>query len=387
MSELISKLLTAMQTSGSPFETEHALVMLLLLYGLLTYREAKLTRWAFVAIIAGILLALITPFHGISLIWPVVTGLVVPPFLWQGAVEVTKSGPLRHRWGPLVWLVALGLVTLSLHLLSSLPFSTALLLAMLVVTLVWYLRELNVERTYLSTLGQIALVVLIVEIDLGMIPLRPWLGTLFSGIAVGIAIGLLGIYIYRKLKQYQWKNLFFFAWAYVAYLAGIAFGTSAIAATLAAALVVATYGFSIGLWLGQKDIPVPSNTPFFFYLSAGAWLLLGWQAHTTVALDSLVGIPAVLVVIAIGIVVLRKIAPLSSENYWLRLLRQETSVLLLLLGSLILWPREAFLTTFNVEIALLAALLLIILLRISIRPLFQALGVTLAWPVEKGPEE
>ena len=153
-------------SSGALLETEHGLVMLLLLFGLLTYRGSRLSKWVPVVIIGGISLSLFTPIHEMNLFWPVITGLVVPPFLWQGAVAVTKSGPLRRRWSLAVWTVTLILVTLSLRYFGGLPISNALLLGILAVTLVWYFREMNVERTYLSTVGLITLVILLVEIDL-----------------------------------------------------------------------------------------------------------------------------------------------------------------------------------------------------------------------------
>ena len=34
-------------------------------------------------ILGGILLSLVTPVHEINLFWPVITALVVPPFLWE----------------------------------------------------------------------------------------------------------------------------------------------------------------------------------------------------------------------------------------------------------------------------------------------------------------
>lgn len=382
MLELIQNILSSTPTPSDPLETEHALVMLLLLYGLLTYRGSKLQRWGPIVTLAGVLLSIFTPVHQINLFWPVITALVVPPYLWLGAVAVTKSGPLRRRWSLLVWGLTLALVTFSLRQFGALPLSNALLLGIMAVTLLWQLRELDVERTYLSTLGQISLAVLLVEVDLAVLSLRPWLGTLFSGLGIGTAVGFIGIYLFHKLKRAKFTHAFFFVWAYLAYLSGIAFGTSAIATTLAAALVVATYGYSVGLWITPQDIPVPSNTPFFLYLSAGVWLTLGWQAHAVVNPSNLLAIPVALAIITLSILIIRKIAPISTENRWLRLLRKEARMLLLLLGSMLLWPQHAFLTTISVEIALLAALVLIVLLRAFVRPFFDLLGIQLTWPTE-----
>ena len=205
MEKIIDTVLNITLATGSLLETEHGLVMLLILYGLLTYRDEKLTKWVPVIIIGGILLSVFTPVHEITLFWPVITGLVVPPFLWQGAVAITKSGLLRRRLSLLIWAGTLFLVTFSLLRFGGLPFSNALLLGILAVTLVWYLRELSVDRTYLSTLGLIALVVLLVEIDLGVVSLQFWLRNLVSGAAVGFALGFLGISLYRKIKETRAK--------------------------------------------------------------------------------------------------------------------------------------------------------------------------------------
>jgi hypothetical protein len=321
--------------------------------------------------------------HTIELFWPIITALIVPPFLWQGAVAVTKSGPLRLHVSLLVWTVTLVLVAGSLWIFSGLALSNALLLGTLTVTLVWFFRELNVERSYLSTIGLITLVMLLIEIDLAVISLQYWLGTLASGTAIGFAIGFLGIATFRKYRKLQSKNIFFFAWTYVAYLAGLIFDTSPIATTLAAALIVSTYGYSIGLWYSQKDIPTPSDHPFFFYLSAGLWLILGWQAHSDLAPAALLGILPALAVIAISILIIRLLIPLSTENRMPRLLRKEGSALLLLLGSMIYWPKEALITTLSVEIALLASIILIVIIRVSLPPLFDLMGIQLSWPTKE----
>ena len=373
-------------SSGTLLDTEHGLVMLLLLYGLLTYRDEKVSRWVPLVILGGILLSLTTPVHEMRLFWPVITGLVVPPFLWQAAVAVTKSGPLRRQWSLVVWVVTLVLVTISLWVFGGISVSTAMLFGILTVTLVWYFRELKIERSYLSTIGLITLVVLLTEVDLALVSLRFWLGSLLSGAAIGIAIGFLGVAIYRRLRKTRLKNLLFFVWAYLAYLTGLAFDTSAIVTTLAAAQVVSTYGFSIGLWVSQKDIPIPSNFPLFFYLSAGVWITLGWQAHTVFNPENLIGILMALAVVTISVLVIWKVAPISTENRLVRLIRKETGVFLLLFGGAIFWPQPAFLTTISVEIALGAGILLIFLLRFSLQPVFDLIGVQLSWP-EKDPHD
>jgi len=376
MKEMINTFLSP----GSLLETEHGLIMILILYGLLIYRGNRLSKWVPVVIFSGIALSLFTPVHEINLFWPILTGLVVPPLLWQGAVAVTKSGPLRRNWSLVIWSATLLLVTFSLYTFSRLPFSISLLLGVLILTLVWYFREFNVERSYLSTIGFITLIVLLVEIDLAYIDIGAWFGTLASGTAIGIILGFSGVAIFRKLKGDKWKNVFFFIWAYLAYLIGFVFDTSAIATTLAAALVVSTYGFSIGLWYRAKDIPVPANVPFFFFLSATIWIILGWQTHTVLDPAKLNGVLPTLAAVAVGILLVRRFVPISTENRLLRLLRQEFGVFLLLIGTVLYWPQQAFLSTTSVEIALAGAVFLILILRFSIKPFFDLIGIQLSWP-------
>lgn len=374
----MSGFITAIFSSGNLLETEHGLVMLLLLYGLLTYRgQGK--KWVPAVIIGGILLSLFTPIHEIDLLWPAATAIIVPPFLWQGTVAVTKSGPLRGKPGLMVWFATLALVSLSLWFFAKLAVSNALLLGVLTVTLVWYFRELNVERSYLSTFGLITLVVLLVEIDLALYSWQIWLGTLASGAAIGIAVGFVGVYLLRKAKSFKWRNAFFFAGAYAAYLTGLLFETSAITTTLASALVISTYGLRAGLWERRKDIPVPSRFLFFFLLGSAVWTLLGWQAHTSLNPSSLYGILPALAIIAASIFIIRKLVPISTENRMGRLIRKETGVFLLLLGSILFWPQQAFLSTLSVEIALITAALLILLLRKAINPLLDLIGVESNW--------
>lgn len=57
-------------------------------------------------------------------------------------------------------------------------------------------------------------------------------------------------------------------------------------------------------------------------------------------------------------------------------MRKERKVLLLLLGTLLLWPQEAVLTPWPVAVALLAALVAMLMLRIVLHPVFYLLGIT-----------
>jgi len=62
------------------------------------------------------------------------------------------------------------------------------------------------------------------------------------------------------------------------------------------------------------------------------------------------------------------------------LLRKEGKVFLLLLGTLLLWPQEAVLAPGSLAVALLAALVAVLILRIVLYPLFGLIGIELRPP-------
>ena len=380
MMEFFRSLFSISLTTGSPMETEHGLVMLLLLCGLLTYQGNFLKRWPVLIITAGILLAVLTPVHQIDLFWPLISALIIPPFLWQGAVNVTKSGPIETGWMLVIWLGTFSITTASLTVLSELPLSNALLLSMLAVSLLWFIRELNIERSFLSTIGQITLVLLLAEIDIAMTSFPTWLGSLISGVSLGFLLGFLSILLYRRWYIKAWEIPYFFFWSYLSYGISLLLQVSPIASTLAAALIAAAYGYNTGLWQNDKEFPNLTSTPVFLIVSSGVWLLLGWQAEAIIIPGSLPGVPAALLILLAGVLITRKFYPRLEYDTWLRLLQKGINTLLLLTGGILLWPRQAYLTTFSVELALIGSVFLIFLIRETVRPIFDFIGIRLDWP-------
>jgi hypothetical protein len=120
-------------------------------------------------------------------------------------------------------------------------------------------------------------------------------------------------------------------------------------------------------------------------LMAGTWLLLGWQAHVPLTAVNLLGIVLVLVAAAIGVLVGRWLDPLPEfpiQPLPQSLVRKEGKVFLLMLGVLLLWPLEAVLNLLPLAVALLAALIIILILRIVIYQVFDIVGIELRWPGE-----
>jgi hypothetical protein len=118
---------------------------------------------------------------------------------------------------------------------------------------------------------------------------------------------------------------------------------------------------------------------------AGTWLLLGWQAHVPLTAVHITSIVLVLVAAAFGVLVGRWLDPMPENSVQplpQALLRKQGKVFLLLLGVLLLWPQEAVLTFFPLAVALLAALVIIIILRIVIYQVLDMAGIELRWPGE-----
>jgi hypothetical protein len=118
----------------------------------------------------------------------------------------------------------------------------------------------------------------------------------------------------------------------------------------------------VGLWPTKEEWPVSLNQGWIFVLMAGTWLLLGWQAHVPLTAVHITGIGLVLVAAAFGVLVGRWLDPMPEDSVQplpQSLLRKQGKVFLLLLGVLLLWPREAVLTLFPLAVALLAGLALV----------------------------
>jgi uncharacterized membrane protein len=121
---------------------------------------------------------------------------------------------------------------------------------------------------------------------------------------------------------------------------------------------------------------------------AGIWLLLGWQAHVPLTAVHITGIGLVLVAAGFSVLIGRWLAPMPEDSVQplpQSLWRKERKVFLLLLGVLLLWPQEAVLavlTPLPLAVALLAALVIIFILRIVIYQVLDMAGIEQRWPGE-----
>jgi hypothetical protein len=372
------------QVAGSPLNLEHALIMLLLLVGLLSI-YGKNKRYVPWVIFGGVALSLFMPIHIIEPAWPIISGLILPPLLWQVALRLSTTRPAFSWRSLLAWLLTIILIGLALSQGGKVSLSNALIIGILAASLIWQLRERAIGSSDLGAFGQLTLAILLVEVDVALHPIGSYLGSLFSSAALGLVLGFVGVRLAPRFPAGKTRNLFYLGLIYFAYLAGIVIGTSGVTMAIMTGLVVASYTYSVGLWPTKEERPAPLNHGWVFVLVAGTWLLLGWQAHVPLTAVHITGIGLVLVAAAISVLVGRWIDPMpevSIQPLPQSLLRKEGKVFLLLLGVVLLWPLGTVLTLAPLAVALLAALVIIFILRIVIFQVFDMAGIELQWPGE-----
>ena len=378
------------QIVGGALALEHALIMLLLLVGLLSIRGA-LRRYVPWIVLTSVALSLFTPVHTLDLAWPLLSVLVLPPLLWQVAVRLAIARPPLTWRAWLAWLFMALLIGLALGGGGRLLPTSALLLGVVAASLIWQIRERITGSTDLGAFGQLALALLLTEVDVILHPLGPFLGSLFAGTGFGLLLGYIGVRIALRLSAGEARNLFCLGLSYLAYLVGVVLGASGVVTATMTALVVAAYGHSTGLWPTMAALPTPLNRRGIFLLMGGTLLLLGWQAHVPLTTTHAVGIGLGLVAAAVSVVIGRWLAPVPEEvGEPLPLLRallyKQRQVFLLLLGTLLLWPQEATLGPAPLTVAMLAAVVVLFIMRVVLYPLFGLLGVELRLPEASAAE-
>ena len=372
------------QMVGSPLELEHALIMLLLLVGLLSIR-GKYQRYVPWVIVGGVALSMFTPTHIIKPDWHILSALILPPLIWQVAIRLASVRPAFSWRSLLAWLLTIILIGLALNFGGKVLLASALLIGVLAAGLMWQLHERDIGSSDLGAFGQLTLALLLVEVDAALHPLGPFLGSLFSSAALGLLLGYVGARLAHHFPAGLARNLFYLGLIYFAYLAGVMIGTSGITMAIMTGMVVASYSYSVGLWPTKEEWPAPLNQGWVFVPMAGIWLLLGWQAHVPLTAVHITGIGLVLVAAAFSVLIGRWLAPMpedSAQPLPQSLLRKEGKVFLLLLGVLLLWPQEAVLTPLPLAVALLAALVIIFILRIVIYQVLDMAGIEQRWPGE-----
>jgi NhaP-type Na+/H+ or K+/H+ antiporter len=373
---------------GSPLDVKHALTLLLLLVGLLSIegRQRRFVPWV---IVAGIIIALVTPIHTIEPAWPILTGILVPILMWHVALQMATA---RFVWPwrqILSWLTIATVFGAALYISGSQDIGSTVLLSVVAASLVWQVREQSSQRTYLSVFGLLAVAFLLAEVDLTLHSVGTWLSTLLAGAGFGLVFGVLTVSVAKHLVSPEARNWFLLGVAYGTYLFGVVLDISGIALTLMTGLVAAIYGRHAGVWPNERSLPSPLNRASAFWMLSGVWLLLGWQAHVPLTAVRVAGMGFGLIAVAVGLLVGWWLAPPhenETRSLWRRLWLNERKVFLLVGGKLLLWSPAIMLEPLIVIIALVGSSVVIGLLHYILYPFFQLIGVELKEVVSTVPD-
>lgn len=386
--KIIEKILFAQ--IGNYVDLEHTLILMLILVGLLSHhgKHRRIVPWI---IAGGVVLALFTPVQHIMLSWPLISALVLPPLLWQVSVRLAIARPVIRWQNVTAWLLTTLFIGISLILAADLPPTNAFFLSLLASSLIWQVHEQQTGGTDLGIFGPLTLALLLVEVDVLLHPLGSFLGSLFTGVGLGLLLGVVAAQVAVRIPIGKMRFFYYFALSYVSYLIGSFLGTSGIAMAISTGLILTTYSYSTGKWSAPDEIPFLLNSTWVFAFMSGSWLLMSWQAHVPVTQEQLIAAGVGVIAAALSILI-RSIYQISTMNYSSRsffneFFRKERKVLLLILGALLVWPRQSVLDPLTLVTALIAAFVLILILRIALDPIFELMGVELRMPKETTNDE
>ncbi|HSO26607.1 MAG TPA: hypothetical protein VLS48_00950 [Anaerolineales bacterium] len=334
---------------------EHALFMLLLLVGIFHARLSNLRR-TLALIAGGILLALLPPFFILPIPWELVLGLILPLLFWQ-----TARRWLRARWRVsaqeiLLWLataLALGVI---LALSRYFAWASVIFFAVVATSVLWRALEIETETSYLSQIGPLALIFLLTEVA-AVVETPGWvLGGMFSGAAVGVAVGLTAVWLLPRLAP-RWRGWLALGQVYLAYGFATLIDVSAVAAALLSIAIFVETGLRRGWDENAELFPAPVNSWPVFALLLALFVVLGWQGHQAFSLLLLA--EAVLgLVIGFMVAWIARRMEIGGFKRSLDLWPAAVRMGLFVFAVLLLWPRSLLVDPLPLAVALALALLM-----------------------------
>ncbi len=281
---------------------EHGIYMLLLLVGILIAQPPR-PKLALTLIVVGVLLAFIPPVVSLPVPWDVSLALTIPLLLWQNGRRLVE---MRWRWDRLeMSLWALTVVGLAAVLVSdvNITWLGALLFGLIVASMLWRAMEPDHKSGFISHIGPLTLVVLLVEIAPTVETPDRYVGGLFSGAAFGIVISFLAFRLARRVAP-RWQELIAIGQVYLAYGLGLIGDSSSVTAALLSVMVYIGSGIHFGLWKDGRITPAPTDTWPGFGLLLILFLFLGWETHRPLTawlvLEITLGIAVGLIIALIG---------------------------------------------------------------------------------------
>jgi hypothetical protein len=336
-------------------EFEHNLFIVLLLAAILNAKPPR-PRWAALGVLVGVLLIFIPPSHPLLLPWNIILGLSLPLLLWQNVSRITNAdwrGPKSF----ILWMVAMTLIAAALWLGGALQWPGALLLGMVAASIIWRAGESEFEASYMSQVGPVAIIFLLIEVEAALQSPDQYIGGIFSGMFFGAVFALLGLSIIRRLPE-KWHSLIGVGQVYIAYWLSFTTGVSAVSAAFVSVLIYFWLNRFFKLGLHEKAPPAPLNTWPGFIGIVGLFLLLGWEGHqsisTLILIEVLIGSFVGLAITWLG---RRWMIPAfeADKSIWFTAIR----VFILIFTTLLIWPRDLIRSPIQLAVAIGIAVIVI----------------------------
>ncbi len=339
-------------------EFEHTLFMLLLLLGLLNARPRN-PSLTLGAVALGILLAFLPPPATFRVPWELVIGLSVPVLLWQNGRRWATADWRGGTRELVLWTGVLLLFTVIFRYPGNLTWEGAILFAVIASSLLWRAGEPEGRSSYVSQIGPLAIVFLLVEVAPTVETPGHYIEGAIGGAAVGLAVALSAYAAARRTAPDR-RSLIALPMAYLAYWVAPLLRTSSIASAVVAVVVYVALGTE-GELLERRDLkPAPLNSWVGFGVVLVVFLLLGWESHQPVELGVLLPV-ALGVILGLAAVALGQAWGLPSFEELRSLWRAGARTAVLLFPAFLLWPRGILEQPVQLAIALgLAAVLLVV---------------------------
>lgn len=301
------------------------------------------------------MLAFLPPLVPLNIPWRLALLATVPILLWQSARRLVNAGWWNVRVELALWGFASILFAVPFVLAGALGVLSALLLGMLLGSILWRAGEGEESPWFVSQIGPLTLIFLLVETAPLVEAPNRYLGGLASGLALGIAIAAAASWLARRVTSH-WQDVIALVQVYLAFAIGTVIEISAVGAALASVVGYFVLAVRGKLWQGGKLRPaVLDSWPGFLALLT-VFVLLGWQIHrpltALVAVEVMAGVMIGLVCAGIG----RRLGvPVFQVSGSIAV--AGARVALLVLAALSLWPREGLLGPLPLALAVAAATL------------------------------
>jgi hypothetical protein len=337
---------------------EHALFLLLLLGYLL--RDLPGRHQASLYLIAGgLLLVLLPPFITVEIPWNLMLAMLLPWIFWENArswLHLERRLPRREVY---LWLITALSLALIVAFIGNMPWLRASFFGIVAASMLWQASSREGISNPLGNIGLLTLVFLLVETSLVLDAPRHYVGSLFSGAGVGMAVALLSIAVVKKALP-KYESVISLGLVYLAYWTALAIGASAIAAALISVVVFTEFQQSRSDSRGAISSSPLVGERLTFFVGLSIFIFTAWQTHQpgTLSLWIEVGLG---LYIGFLIALLGRRWGLPRFELLISAWRSALQLGLFLLGTLILWPRGPELGPVIIWIALGSAVTLPVL--------------------------